>query len=51
MDVEAARALVERSAGVSIRFAAEGEPVTADFRYGRITAVIRDGVVIQALAG
>lgn len=49
LDLESTKLRVAAHPGVVVRFAEEGEPITADFRYGRITALVRDGVVVTAV--
>jgi hypothetical protein len=51
LDVESATLIVASHPGLSIRFAGRNEPVTADFRYGRITAITQDGVVVGTAIG
>jgi hypothetical protein len=51
LDVESATLSVASHPGLSIRFAGRNEPITADFRYGRITATTQEGVVVDAVIG
>lgn len=51
LDVEGAAVTVAPHPGLCLRFARKNEPMTADFRSGRITAIIQDGVVVDALIG
>lgn len=51
LTLQKAAAAVARTPALHIRFIEEGERVTEEYGYGRITALTRDGVVTEAYAG